>query len=47
MGNWFGKGRRGLIMGVWISNTSVGNIVGEKCFSIVIERLIFGNGVPL
>ncbi|KAI4379815.1 hypothetical protein MLD38_006061 [Melastoma candidum] len=28
VGNWFGKEKRGLIMGVWNSNTSVGNIVG-------------------
>ncbi|KAM8977791.1 glucose-6-phosphate exchanger SLC37A1 [Pelodytes ibericus] len=29
IGNWFGKGRRGLIMGVWNSHTSVGNIMGS------------------
>ncbi|NXG39618.1 G6PT3 protein, partial [Dromaius novaehollandiae] len=29
MGNWFGKGKRGLIMGVWNSHTSVGNILGS------------------
>nr|XP_032826687.1 LOW QUALITY PROTEIN: glucose-6-phosphate exchanger SLC37A2-like [Petromyzon marinus] len=29
IGNWFGKGRRGFIMGVWNSHTSVGNIVGS------------------
>lgn len=28
LSNWFGKGRRGLIMGVWNSHTSVGNILG-------------------
>ncbi|KAF3695206.1 Glucose-6-phosphate exchanger SLC37A1 [Channa argus] len=27
--NWFGKGRRGLIMGIWNSHTSVGNILGS------------------
>jgi len=27
--NWFGKGRRGLIMGIWNSHTSLGNIVGS------------------
>ncbi|XP_023273415.1 glucose-6-phosphate exchanger SLC37A1 isoform X1 [Seriola lalandi dorsalis] len=27
--NWFGKGRRGLIMGLWNSHTSVGNILGS------------------
>ena len=28
MANWFGKGKRGLIMGVWNSHTSLGNILG-------------------
>uniref|UniRef100_A0A0P4W2W3 Sugar phosphate exchanger 3 n=1 Tax=Scylla olivacea TaxID=85551 RepID=A0A0P4W2W3_SCYOL len=28
LGNWIGKGRRGLIMGIWNSHTSVGNILG-------------------
>lgn len=27
--NWFGKGNRGLIMGLWNSHTSVGNILGS------------------
>nr|XP_056714217.1 glucose-6-phosphate exchanger SLC37A1 [Euleptes europaea] len=29
IGNWFGKGRRGFIMGLWNSHTSVGNILGS------------------
>lgn len=28
LGNWIGKGRRGLIMGIWNSHTSLGNILG-------------------
>ncbi|KAK7106219.1 glucose-6-phosphate exchanger SLC37A2-like isoform X2 [Littorina saxatilis] len=28
VGNWFGPGRRGAIMGIWNSHTSVGNILG-------------------
>ncbi|KAI7756537.1 hypothetical protein M8C21_008740 [Ambrosia artemisiifolia] len=36
MGNWFGKGKRGLIMGVWNSHTSVGNIVGSVVASSVL-----------
>ncbi|XP_076438467.1 glucose-6-phosphate exchanger SLC37A2-like [Babylonia areolata] len=28
VGNWFGPGRRGVIMGIWNSHTSVGNILG-------------------
>lgn len=27
--NWFGEGRRGLIMGIWNSHTSLGNITGS------------------
>ena len=29
MGNWFGFGKRGFILGVWNSHLSVGNIVGS------------------
>ncbi|XP_075695329.1 glucose-6-phosphate exchanger SLC37A2 isoform X2 [Rhinoderma darwinii] len=29
MGNWFGKGKRGFIMGIWNSHTAVGNILGS------------------
>ncbi|XP_054989991.1 glucose-6-phosphate exchanger SLC37A2 isoform X2 [Sorex araneus] len=29
VGHWFGKGKRGLIMGIWNSHTSVGNILGS------------------
>ncbi|XP_071716333.1 putative glycerol-3-phosphate transporter 5 [Rutidosis leptorrhynchoides] len=36
MGNWFGKSKRGLIMGVWNSHTSVGNIVGSILASSVL-----------
>lgn len=28
MANWFGKGKRGLVMGVWNAHTSLGNILG-------------------
>ena len=28
MANWFGKGKRGLIMGIWNSHNSLGNILG-------------------
>ena len=27
--NWFGKGKKGLIFGIWNSHTSVGNILGS------------------
>ncbi|CAN6699866.1 unnamed protein product [Malus baccata var. baccata] len=37
VGNWFEKGKRGLIMGVWSSHTSVGNIIGSVVASGVLE----------
>ncbi|GFY99665.1 major facilitator superfamily protein [Actinidia rufa] len=36
VGNWFGKSKRGLIMGVWNSHTSVGNIIGSVVVSSVL-----------
>ncbi|KAJ8528137.1 hypothetical protein K7X08_021829 [Anisodus acutangulus] len=36
VGNWFGKAKRGLIMGVWNSNTSVGNIIGSLVASSIL-----------
>nr|GME20950.1 putative glycerol-3-phosphate transporter 5 [Ipomoea batatas] len=36
VGNWFGEGRRGFIMGAWNSHTSVGNIVGSLVASSVL-----------
>ena len=29
MANWFGKGKKGLIFGIWNSHTAVGNILGS------------------
>ncbi|KAJ8753248.1 hypothetical protein K2173_017863 [Erythroxylum novogranatense] len=37
VGNWFGKAKRGLIMGVWSSHTSVGNIIGSVMASAVLD----------
>ncbi|CAN0901100.1 Putative glycerol-3-phosphate transporter 5 [Linum grandiflorum] len=37
VGNWFGKSKRGLILGVWNSHTSVGNIIGSVLASTVLE----------
>jgi OPA family glycerol-3-phosphate transporter-like MFS transporter 1/2 len=37
VGNWFGKAKRGLIMGIWTSHTSVGNIIGSIVASGVLE----------
>eukprot|EP00898_Chlorokybus_atmophyticus_P008204 jgi/Chlat1/8385/Chrsp80S07821 len=39
--NWVGKSKRGLIMGIWNSHTSVGNILGSV---IAAEVLPFGWG---
>lgn len=36
MANWFGKGRRGMIMGVWNSHTSFGNIVGSLIAGVFV-----------
>ncbi|XP_076061668.1 major facilitator superfamily transporter 16 isoform X1 [Oratosquilla oratoria] len=37
MGNWYGKGKRGLIFGVWNSHTSVGNILGTLIAAAFVE----------
>uniref|UniRef100_A0A673FZE9 Glucose-6-phosphate exchanger SLC37A2 n=1 Tax=Sinocyclocheilus rhinocerous TaxID=307959 RepID=A0A673FZE9_9TELE len=37
VGNWFGKGKRGLIMGVWNSHTSVGNILGSLIAGVYVS----------
>lgn len=39
LGNWFGKRKRGLIMGIWNAHTSVGNIAGS-----LIASAMLGNG---
>ncbi|KAF8765458.1 hypothetical protein HU200_008604 [Digitaria exilis] len=41
VGNWFGKKKRGLIMGIWNAHTSVGNISGSL---IAAALLKFGWG---
>ena len=46
--NWFGKAKKGFIMGVWNSHTSVGNILG----SLIAGKLpflstIFVSFIPL
>lgn len=37
MGNWFGKGSRGLVMGVWSACASVGNIIGALLVAAVLD----------
>ncbi|KAI4553111.1 hypothetical protein MJT46_016405 [Ovis ammon polii x Ovis aries] len=38
VGNWFGKGKRGLIMGIWNSHTSVGNILGSLLAGVWVDQ---------
>ncbi|XP_015517599.1 glucose-6-phosphate exchanger SLC37A2 isoform X2 [Neodiprion lecontei] len=35
--NWFGKGKRGLIFGIWNSHTSLGNILGSLIAAEFVE----------
>ncbi|KAK7492866.1 hypothetical protein BaRGS_00015813 [Batillaria attramentaria] len=37
MGNWFGKGSRGLILGIWSACASVGNIIGALMVTAVLD----------
>lgn len=37
VGNWFGKSKRGLIMGIWNAHTSVGNITGSLVASAMLS----------
>ena len=37
VGNWFGKSKRGLIMGIWNSHTSFGNIIGSAIASAFVS----------
>ncbi|XP_010518705.1 PREDICTED: putative glycerol-3-phosphate transporter 4 [Tarenaya hassleriana] len=37
VGNWFGKRKRGLIMGIWNAHTSVGNISGSLIAAAVLD----------
>ena len=39
VGNWFGHAKKGLIMGIWNSHTSVGNIVGASISGRVISEV--------
>eukprot|EP01018_Ginkgo_biloba_P014595 Gb_39294 [translate_table: standard] len=37
VGNWFGKKKRGLIMGIWNAHTSIGNICGSLIAAGVLQ----------
>ncbi|XP_068651320.1 putative glycerol-3-phosphate transporter 1 isoform X2 [Aristolochia californica] len=38
LGNWFGKSRRGLILGIWNAHTSVGNISGSLIAGAMLKH---------
>ncbi len=37
--NWFGKGKRGLIMGIWNAHTSIGNILGTVVAAAMLSSV--------
>ncbi|OAY72690.1 putative glycerol-3-phosphate transporter 1 [Ananas comosus] len=37
VGNWFGKSKRGLIMGIWNAHTSIGNISGSLIAAALLK----------
>lgn len=37
MANWFGKGKRGLIMGIWNAHTSVGEAPARRCCFMLVQ----------
>jgi OPA family glycerol-3-phosphate transporter-like MFS transporter 1/2 len=37
VGNWFGKSKRGLIMGIWNAHTSIGNISGSLLAAALLK----------
>lgn len=39
VGNWFGKGKRGLLMGFWAINANVGNIIALVLCNIIDQEL--------
>lgn len=38
MGNWFGKGKHGSLMGIWNSHSYIGNIVGLVISSYFADK---------
>uniref|UniRef100_A0A0X3Q1T2 Sugar phosphate exchanger 3 n=2 Tax=Schistocephalus solidus TaxID=70667 RepID=A0A0X3Q1T2_SCHSO len=37
LSKWFGKGRRGLVMGIWNANTNTGNVVGSLLAGLFVN----------
>ena len=46
MSRWFPKGKRGLIMGIWNSHTSIGNMLGSLVCAAMIHYTMDGQGWP-
>ena len=42
MGNWFGKGKRGFLFGMWAGNANLGDILGLAIGSICVDYLDIG-----
>ena len=42
--NWSGKGKRGLVMGIWNANTSVGNILGTVLSASLLSQVSWAEG---
>lgn len=38
VGNWFGKGKRGLLMGIWAINANIGNIIASVLCNILDKK---------
>lgn len=38
IGNWFGKGKRGLLMGFWAVNANIGNIIALVMLNILDQE---------
>ncbi|KAL2527052.1 putative glycerol-3-phosphate transporter 1 [Abeliophyllum distichum] len=47
VGNWFGKKKRGLIMGIWNAHTSIGNITGSVVASMLLKDRSYGTSVEI
>lgn len=41
-GNWFKKGNRGLLMGIWACNSNIGNIIGLQIGHMTIVTFQLG-----
>jgi len=42
MGNWFGKGKRGFLFGMWAGNANFGDVVGLGVGALCIDFFSWG-----